>query len=199
MGARSHHYILDHLDQLQGSIVEIGCGRGEGSTDFYAGLVVGVNRLQHHAVDFDVEPYTVAKAYADKIPNSHAYMMTGEHFLEYVFPSLNQKVCYAYLDNFDFNYNPADEQWWVVEQKKRYSEYGFTMNNENCKMAHLTQTKLLLGHCANKCIIHLDDTFYNGYNWDGKGGTAVPFLLEHNWKVVYNNNMNTVALANFEG
>jgi hypothetical protein len=197
MGARSHHYILQHLNELEGSIVEIGCGRGEGSTDFYAGLVVGITKFKHHAVDFDIQPYTVAKAYADQIPNSSAHMMTGEHFLESVFPLLNEKICYAYLDNFDFNYDPDNEQPWINEQVNRYAEYGISMNNENSKLAHLTQTKLLLPHCAKKCIIHLDDTFYNGYNWNGKGGTAVPFLLEQNWKLVYNNYATTVALANF--
>jgi hypothetical protein len=197
MGARSHHYILQHLDTLEGSIVEIGCGRGEGSTDFYAGLVVGVKKFRHHAVDFDLEPYTVAQAYADQVANSFAYMMTGEEFLQSVFPALNEKVCYAYLDNFDFNYDPDNEQWWIGEQRKQYAKYGINLNNENSKLAHLTQTKLLLPFCADKCIIHLDDTFYNGYTWNGKGGTAVPFLLEHNWNIVYNNDMNTVALANF--
>lgn len=193
MGARSHHYILQHLDELEGSIVEIGCGRGEGSTDFYAGLVVGVKKFRHHAVDFDREPYTVAQAYADQIENSFAYMMTGEEFLQSVFPALNEKVCYAYLDNFDWNYDTRTEQF---EQKNQYAKYGIVMNNENSQLAHLTQTQLLLPHCAKKCIIHLDDT-YHTTKWEGKGGTAVPFLLEHNWKIVYNNRMNTVALANF--
>jgi hypothetical protein len=196
MGARSHHYILQHLDQLEGSIVEIGCGRGEGSTDFYAGLVVGVTKFKHHAVDFDREAYTVAQSYADQIENSFAYMMTGEEFLQSVFPTLNEKVCYAYLDKFDWNYDTSTEQWWHIEQKKQYAKYGITMNNENSQLAHLTQTQLLLSHCAKKCIIHFDDTYYTNM-WTGKGGTAVPFLLEHNWKIVYNNNMTTVALANF--
>ena len=41
MGARAHQFILKYIDQLEGAIVEIGAGRGEGSTDFFAGLVVG--------------------------------------------------------------------------------------------------------------------------------------------------------------
>jgi hypothetical protein len=197
MGARSHHYILKHLDVLEGSIIEIGCGRGEGSTDFYAGLVVGITKFKHHAVDFDIQPYTVAKTYADQIPNSFAYNMTGEEFLQTVFPQLQEKICYAYLDNFDFDYSPENPMPWIAEQKKRYAEYNLTMNNQNSKLAHLNQTKALLPFCADKCIIHLDDTWYTGVEWEGKGGTAVPYLLEHKWQIVYTYT-NTVALANFE-
>lgn len=196
MGARSHYYILNHLFDLEGSIVEIGCGRGEGSTDFYAGLVVGCKKFIHHAVDFDNEAYAVAKNYSELIKNSHAHMMTGEDFLRLVFPQLNQKICYAYLDNFDYNFNPAEPPWWVNEQIKRYAEYGIEMNNQNSEQAHLEQAQLIVPHAADKCIIHLDDTFENAGRWRGKGARAVPWLIDNNWKIVYTY-LNTVALSNF--
>ena len=196
MGARSHYYILNHLDSLEGSIVEIGCGRGEGSTDFYAGLVVGCKKFIHHAVDFDNEAYAVAKNYADLIENSYAYMMTGEEFLHSVFPGLNEKICYAYLDNFDYNYDPNNPPWWVQEQIKRYASYGIEMTNENSEQAHLEQAQLIVKYAAPKCIIHIDDTFQKGDRWVGKGATAVPWLIDNNWKITYTF-LNTVALSNF--
>lgn len=196
MGARSHHYILKHLDDLEGSIVEIGCGRGEGSTDFYAGLAVGCKKFIHHAVDFDPDAYHVANNYSTLITNSHAHMMTGEEFLRSVFPALNEKICYAYLDNFDYNYDPANPPWWVQEQIKRYREYGIDMTNENSELAHLTQTQLIVPYAANKCIIHLDDTFIQNNIWKGKGARAVPWLIDNNWKIVYSYSY-TVALSNF--
>lgn len=196
MGARSHYYILQHLNDLNGSIIEIGCGRGEGSTDFYAGLVVGCEKFIHHAVDFDNEAYDVAKNYAELIKNSFAHMMSGEDFLRLVFPKLNEKICYAYLDNFDYNYSPHDPPWWVQEQIKRYATYGIEMTNENSAKAHLEQAQLIVKYAAEKCIIHIDDTFLNGDKWIGKGATAVPWLIDNNWKIIYTF-LNTVALSNF--
>ena len=73
MGVRSQYYILNYINSLQGAIVEIGCGRGEGSTDFFAGLVVGCKQFNHYAVDFDPEAYSVAKRYADLISCLYAY------------------------------------------------------------------------------------------------------------------------------
>ena len=196
MGDRAHHFILKHLNQLEGAIVEIGAGRGEGSTDFFAGLVVGFSKFQHYAVDFDPEAYEVCKNYSERIPNSHAYCMTGENFLQEIFPKFNTKICYAYLDNFDYNYNPAHMPWWVSVQQKRYLELGVEMTNENSEKAHLEQTKLLQPHVADKCIIQLDDTFKVHNEWKGKGAQAVPWLLENNWKLVYTH-AHTAALINF--
>ena len=197
MGARSHYLILDHIDNLSGSIVEIGCGRGEGSTDFYAGLVAGIDRFQHHAIDFDSEPYQVAANYASKIIRSHAHCMTGEKFLQEVFPGLGEKICYAYLDNFDFNYDPANPPWWVNEQIKRYAQYGIEMTNANSELAHLTQAQLIIPYAAPKCIIQFDDTFKNhGNGYNGKGGSAVPYLQNAGWTVIHESG-GSVSLSNF--
>jgi hypothetical protein len=196
MGVRSQYYILNHIDSLQGAIVEIGCGRGEGSTDFFAGLVVGCKQFNHYAVDFDPEAYGVAKRYADVISNSHAYMLTGEEFLSSVFSTLNEKICYAYLDNFDYNYDPNNPPWWVQGQIQRYKEFDIDMTNENSEKAHLTQAQLIVPYAADCCIVHLDDTFLQNDRWHGKGATAVPWLIDNNWKIVYSYS-NTVALSNF--
>lgn len=195
MGDRAHHFIIKYLDQLEGSIVEIGTTRFEGSTDFFAGLVLGYEKFQHHAVDFDPDAYKACKIYSDKIPNSHAYCMTGEQFLQEVFPTLNEKICYAYLDNFDYNFNPITPDWIVV-QKDRYQELGVEMNNENSEKAHLEQAQLIQPYVADKCVIQLDDTYKVNDKWIGKGTRAVPWLIENNWQLVYSD-ARTAALTNF--
>jgi hypothetical protein len=196
MGGRAHHFILKYIDQLEGAIVEIGAGRGEGSTDFFAGLVSGHKKFQHHSIDFDPDAVSVCETYANKISNSNAYCMTGEQFLTDVFPKLNQKICYAYLDNFDYNYSPADMPWWIPVQQQRYRELGVEMTNENSEKAHLDQTMLLHPYVADKCIIQLDDTYKVHNEWKGKGARAVPWLLDHNWKDVYSHD-HSIALINF--
>lgn len=107
-----------------------------------------------------------------------------------------KKICYAYLDNFDYNYNPDDPPWWVQQQIKQYASYGIEMTNENSEQAHLKQTQLIVSHAADRCIIHIDDTFQKGDQWVGKGATAVPWLIDNNWKIIYTF-LNTVALSNF--
>lgn len=200
MGARKHHYILEHLDQLKGSLVEIGAGRSEGSTDFYAGLAAGKPDLQYHSVDFDPEAMTVMKSYADRIANMHAYQMLGEKFLQEVFPGLNEQIAYAYLDNFDWIFVPIPP--WVESQIRRYREFDLVLNNENSQLAHYNQTKLIVEHAADRCIIQFDDTFVvrdekEQTIYSGKGGTAVPYLVSLGWRVVYRES-NSVALANWQ-
>lgn len=193
MGARDHHFILKYLDQLEGAIVEIGAGRGEGSTDFFAGLVVGQSQFTHYSVDFDPEAFVVMKQYSERIPNCHAYCMTGEQFLR---DHLKEKICYAYLDNFDYIYDPNDMPWWVKGQIERYKELGTEMNNENSQQAHLLQATLCNMMARDRCVIQLDDTWKRGDTWTGKGGTAVPYLIDQGWKAVYTNE-HSVALINF--
>ena len=193
MGARAHHFILKYLDQLEGAIVEIGAGRGEGSTDFFAGLVVGQTQFTHYSVDFDPEAFKVMKLYSDQIPNSYSYCMTGEEFLR---DHLKQKICYAYLDNFDYIYDPDNLPWWVEGQIKRYSELGVEMNNANSQRAHLTQAQLCADMAQDRCVIQFDDSWKQDNKWTGKGGTAIPYLIDCGWKVVYTNE-HTVALINF--
>jgi hypothetical protein len=70
------------------------------------------------------------------------------------------------------------------------------MTNENSEKAHLTQAQLIVPYAADCCIVHLDDTFLQNDRWHGKGATAVPWLIDNNWKIVYSYS-NTVALSNF--
>ena len=193
MGARAHQFILKYIDQLEGAIVEIGAGRGEGSTDFFAGLVVGCTQFTHYSVDFDSEAYSVMKQYSDRIDNCHAYCLTGEEFLR---NRLDEKICYAYLDNFDYIYDPDNLPWWVEGQIKRYQELGVVMNNTNSQHAHLLQAQLCVKKAQDHCVIQLDDTFKRGNTWTGKGGTAVPYLVDQGWKIVYTHEQ-SVALINF--
>ena len=133
------------------------------------------------------------KQYSDRIDNCHAFCMTGEEFLR---TQLTEKICYAYLDNFDYIYDPNNLPWWVEGQIKRYQQLGVEMNNTNSQHAHLLQAKMCVANAQDRCVIQLDDTFKHGNTWSGKGGTAVPYLVDQGWKIVYTHEQ-SVALINF--
>ncbi len=166
---------------LQGSVVEIGSERGEGSTAFLSNVCKQLG-LKFYSVDFEQEAYLKAKG----TPNTIAVQSTGEEFLKN-FPK-NEKICYAYLDNYDWDY--VDNYDWDVmgpehtkKQKKRYELYGLTLSNKNSQKAHLDQTILISQLAADKCIISFDDTFYDDELKcvSGKGGTAHDWLTGEGW------------------
>ena len=79
---------------------------------------------------------------------------------------------------------------------KRYRELGVDMNNTNSQQAHLLQAQMCNLNAQDRCVIQLDDTFKRGDTWTGKGGTAVPYLVDQGWKIVYTHEQ-SVALINF--
>jgi hypothetical protein len=197
MGARNHHLISRYLDQLKGAIVEIGAGRGEGSTDFFAGIAAARPEFQYHSVDFDPEAHKIINRYKNHIANMHAHQLRGEDFLaDHILPT-GEKICWAYLDNFDWNYYEGEPPMYVQRQIARYQEFGLVMNNANSQQAHLDQAKLVAAAAAERCVIHFDDTrTWDGVAFDGKGGTAVPWLLSQGWHLLHQSTSN-IACCNF--
>lgn len=49
----------------------------------------------------------------------------------------------------------------------------------------LDEIKLVLPHLKENAQILIDDTVYNKKVWVGKGSLAVPYLLDHGWKLLY--------------
>jgi hypothetical protein len=200
MGAQLHYLILDYLKDLEGSIIEIGGNRGESSTDFYAGLTYGLDKFKFYTIDIDQNVSFRSQQLAQKIPRMAAYAMSGEKFLTDVFPKFNEKVCYAYLDNFDWNAheNEPEDTWpeWVNEFIKQYGQHGLSLTQKNSAEAHLEQTKLIEKYAASKCIIQLDDTFGDHTHIEGKGMLAVPYLVKNGWNTVLFEH-GTVLMANY--
>ena len=178
--------LIDNYD-LQGSVVEIGTDRAEGSTG-YLSQACKVAGLKFYTVDFDL-------AIEDQ-PDANQFRMTGEEFFAKHFP-MDEKICFAYLDGFDWTWEQPPHRGdyippYIPKQIARYKEYGLEMNNENSQQSHLILTKAVAKHAAKKCVILFDDTFVvnadgeRGHgrdeNWfSGKGGTAVPWLVEQGW------------------
>jgi hypothetical protein len=186
VGARLHTKILEYLPELSdGVLLEIGSDRGEGSTQFFAGLVYGISR-EFYAVDPSDFVEQNVKYFVEQIPNVHFFKTTGEKFLQ----NFDKKIAYAYLDNYDWNAaedEPVDT-WedWVVEMINEYTARGEQHSNENCKQVHLEQTKLIANLAADRCIIQFDDTYGNlNEHLLGKGACAVPWLIQQGWKTIH--------------
>lgn len=200
MGAQLHYLILDYIEDLEGSIIEIGGYKGEGSTDFYAGLTYGLDKFKFYTIDIDNQVFLRTHPLAKKIPGMASYLMSGEKFLTEVFPEFNEKVCYAYLDNFDWNpyENQPKEQWpnWMIDLEEEYTRAGLSLTQKNSAEVHLEQAKLIEKHAATKCIIQFDDTYGDVNHLEGKGMLAVPYLKNNGWKMLVCEH-GTVVMSNY--
>jgi hypothetical protein len=180
MGDRPYVKIEEYKELLKGDVVEIGSERGEGSTLFLSNFAKA-NNLNFYSVDFESKAHQKAK----NIIEGNAFQMIGEDFLDRYEKSKDKIAC-AYLDNFDFEFDCLVGSRLIEQQKKSYSGYGIELSNENSKKAHLVQTKKVVKHAAETCIIIFDDTFKRGEigDYDGKGGAAVPYLLDVGWYIL---------------
>lgn len=171
----------DVTDLSQFACVEFGSehfGKGEGSTR-YLSRWCRSRGVEFHTVDFD----PTVSAHARTItPNT--WCMKGETFLSN--SPTQKKVVFAYLDDFDWIYPLIAQKPKLHLQVKRYSDIdGTIMNNSNSQLSHLEQARLLLPLLHERSFVLFDDTWrYESGAYDGKGGTAVPFLLSSSFRIV---------------
>jgi hypothetical protein len=196
MGARLHTKLLEYLPYLNdGILLEIGSDRGEGSTQFFAGLVYGTDR-EFYAVDPSDFVAANVMQYEPYVDNFTFTQTTGENFLN----TFNKKICYAYLDNYDYNSweDKPKDTWedWVIEMVNEYDNHS----NAKCEQVHLQQAQMIDNLAADKCIIQFDDTYGNLDEFLlGKGATAVPWLIENGWHTVdVSDEGGSWILANFD-
>lgn len=182
MGA-SMYKVIEMLEfEPNECVVEIGSEHGEGSTAFLSEFCLGRN-IPFFSVDVD----PVVFVQIVRIPGVLPFNMTGEHFLEYTFSYFGQKIKFAYLDNFDWIWSswPKDHPL-ILEETVIYNNIDMVLSNENSQKAHLTQAMLIDKFAADRCVIVLDDTWLKtDGTFDGKGGTAVPWLLANGYHLVH--------------
>jgi len=190
MGAQAYTLFDDY--DLKGSVVEIGTERGEGSTRY---LVEVCQRRgnKFYTVDFDLD--------APSFPVNQ-YRMTGEDFFELFFPD-DEKICFAYLDGFDWVWSAEGILDWQRDQIAHYATYGITMNNENSQLSHLSLTQSVVESAADKCVILFDDTYlkgpdYENLSFDGKGGMACDWLITQGWEQIHLSQPVAKAFCNWD-
>lgn len=182
MGAKMYNLVNLLDDQLltkEYAAVEIGSDRGEGST-FYLNKFFIEKNIDFYSVDFNFNIYSNVKKYMF----DRCFNVTGEIFLRNIFPLFNKKINFLYLDNFDFIYKQIEEADFVKNQIAEYKKYNVEMNNYNSQKTHLIQVQESIKFLDRGSLVLFDDTFENNNQFDGKGGLAVPFLLENNFKII---------------
>ena len=195
MGAQAYRIIEDYVEFLYGSVVEIGSDRGEGSTLFLSKFCKE-NNLKFYSVDFEKEAYETACS----TPFTITCNCTGEEFLKEF--NDDKKICFTYLDNFDYIYDvlyksPQGRQL-IEKQKKVYKDYNVDLNNENSQLAHLIQSQHIEKLSTETSFILFDDTWMNkdGF-FEGKGGTAIPFLINKGYTILRQNESNAEKWESF--
>lgn len=171
MGARPYTWLDDYTPD-PGCLIEIGSERGEGSTAFLA------DYAQQHGLRFltaDIDP--ASHAAAAKITTG-ARLMSGRDLLK----RLRSKVSVAYMDGFDWIPEGLEREDWIQEQRDRYRQLGYELENRNSRNEHLAEAQLIARRATERCVVICDDTWRNG-DWHGKGGLAVPYLLTQGFTV----------------
>ena len=178
-----------YLDQFEsgtvGQFVEIGTSRNgdDGSTKTIASWAA---RFDKHLWTVDFDPINCKYVNDMGIGNVNVVNSTGEEFLK-EFPKHISYISFLYLDNFDWDWHPDNQEVFVIQQQKRYADLGVTMNNVNSQRAHLQQMIYAVPAMAEKSLVVCDDTWYNKWwgHYSGKSGAVVPLLLNNGYKVLY--------------
>lgn len=204
-----YKHVEQYIDRIdQGSWMEIGVDRGEGSTKFFTELAKQ-HATKFFAVDADLDQIVRARNSLSQSGNAiigldgsitqelgeppeHVVFVhaRGEAFID----KLNNydpggKVSLVYLDNFDWDYWVGrQEESFVPAQKEHYKKtMGVEMTNINSQQTHLLQAIKLMPMMSENSIIVCDDTWYHPQEgvFIGKCSAVIPFLLLNGYKVLH--------------
>jgi len=181
MGAAKFTLIDECLANITGvSVIEIGTehqGRGEGSTRYLDAF------CKARGIDFytcDLDPVVVTWG---KTLTTNAVCAKGEDFLTLF---TGKPIAFAYLDNFDWCSPGVENVPKVLAQAARYRDvHGIERTNVNSQLAHLKQAQALLPKLHTTAFVLFDDTHPGADGtYEGKGGTAIPFLLANGLRLL---------------
>jgi len=167
-------------------VLEIGSERGDGSSVFLHNWA-----LERNLKFISIDVANIAGLYNPALIDFRV-VDSGSNWCKNVLPALNKKIKVLYLDNFDIiwpsSYIDNKPDSYTQQLIDAYATRGVVLNNDNCKLEHKLQTQYCLPHMGEQSIVIYDDTFRNFYdrpdiNWEGKGGTAVPLLINADYNM----------------
>ena len=168
--------IKDHCignPEVPGVMIEIGTTReileGHDSTPVLHKFCID-NNINFTTVDMDPDNTSNIK---NRIPDINAVTSKGEDFLR----DFKGSIDYIYLDAFDF-YHDNHSQDRINKYK---TILNTTINNADCHQMHLDCCINMLNKLSPNCVITFDDVLNDSF--DGKGKTAIPFLLNNGFKI----------------
>lgn len=161
-------------------ILEVGVERdsdGDGSTTFLASVGPPVHVI-------DVDPTQVERA--RRIANVTVHSGLAEDVLV----NWNLPIGFAWLDGHDWPYEHAPESMWAA-QEREYLAREQAYSREASRASHLAIARLIEPYVVNGGVVAFDDTWELPSvldptpppGWNGKGGAAIPYLLERGFTV----------------
>lgn len=149
-------------------ILEVGTERGEGSTAY----------LREFAQQRGAEFVTV-----DPDPERAQFGAVSARAEDYLEDWQHGHIRFAYLDGFDWPYSwHLSDPQAMRDYSAQYAAWGAEFSQEASAESHLAIARHLCRLGAD--VIVLDDTWFSPRGWQGKGGTAVPYLIGNGFYVV---------------
>lgn len=165
----------------QVNFIEVGSERGHGSTQ---NLAEFCKTLGFKFITVDATPSVTqnAKGILELIdPTFEAHNDLGEEFLK----KYDSPIHVLYLDAFDLEHMSDRAVGSFVESTHgQYVDRGVELTNENCYKCHLQMAQNAIDKMAKNGIIFFDDVYSDEPDWDGKGKTAIPFLLDNGFEII---------------
>lgn len=163
--------------------VEIGSERGGGSSLYFQNLA---NETRNDFITVDIDPIYFG-------PKIKTATMSGELFVKNRLPELNKQISIAFLDGFDWTYQPVTVRNGsassdVFNKIDEYSKRNTTLNNVNSGVSHMTVISGMLPFMAEKCAVMFADTWFNHTTdtFCGKGVGAIYLLLAEGFHLLSN-------------
>jgi hypothetical protein len=173
VGSRGYRLAADLTYQPGEVIVEVGSERGEGSTGFLAGLGPPLWSLDvYHAPEW--------LAALPRAKRNRVIALEGraeELLTTWEARSGAAPIRFAWLDGHDWPYDgqPIAE---AADYERLYRSRGQVYSRAASALSHLRIAQAIAPHVPEGGVIAFDDTWQS---WTGKGGTAVPWLLDNGW------------------
>ncbi len=180
-------YLEKHLEAISKAagrqlvLIEVGSTREQvstqGSTEKIASFCQKTG-MRFITVDMDSHNTTVAQELFQQMAATDFTAVTarGEAYLEQYLGSID----FLFLDAYDFDHGGHS-----ALRQSRYEQFlGERINDEACHRMHLECAKAAVDKMAPWGVVCMDDTWLTGGAWQAKGTLAMPYLLEHGFRLL---------------
>lgn len=178
-----HELLLNYIrktDRDTNTIIEIGATREKEHTlqnsTIHLCIYCNDKSIDFISVDMDSENILRNNNDLDSMNLKYkSFIKKGEDFLK----EYDGVIDVIYLDAFDFYHNSHSEK-----RKSKYRDImGTEITNENSHKMHLECSIEISKKSKQGTIVCFDDVL-NGKTFDGKGKTAIPYLLDNGFEII---------------
>ncbi len=161
-------------------LIEIGTTRenvpGQGSTRKLADFC---KRHSLHFITVDMDPHNTRmakKMFAQLGVEFEAVTMKGEDYLQ----EFEREIDFVFLDAYDFDHGKHSNL-----RQNRYQKFlGSNIDEKACHQMHLECAESVASKLSSDGLVCIDDTWLEDNKWTAKGTLAMPFLVNHGFKIL---------------